>query len=644
MIYQPIYMYILPSLFYLLTFLSFYTFLKFKNLNVQKSFIYSYILSFISISTISKLILLFKIVTISKYLFFVFIIFEIIILIKFFKFLSQDTKKLKLFFGNAKNILLVFIASYLLIQSLILPPANFDSLAYHIQRNYLFINENTIYPFFNAHYGNQVFQALNSDLLFFFFAIFESNFFMNIFSIFSYLVIVVILFEILNVLNLKKDYIYTTLLMLLALSSITLSILSTKNDILIASFGLILIYLFYDYIKFNSKSSIVLFIISAIYAIGIKWNFAFFLFCVFPFFIFYIFKFKKFLEFFKISIILIPLILIIGPFEIIFFNLSHELGPIGPYDHVEGHTNPNGIIGLFSNLIRVTFSMFDITFPIHYFGFNFVNEYFNYSVNSLLQYLFDNTKLGISEQIKWLEYDYGYNLRPHSDYTGYSLVGFIISVLSFHYLLFGKNNILKVLSFLSFLNIIVLSYYLTWQPWILRYFMISMLINLIISTEYIKNIDIKNLKIINLFCLSIILFNVLTNVSQPLIKHSKTPSWLLAFTDREKYQSYSIPEMKKIKNFIKTVSPGKKVIIIVNREGSQTPYEILRTSKNNYFVFADKNLNRYIQKVYLKYELKIDAFKYDYILNISEENLQFENFNIIQNRNNSNFEIFKKIS
>ena len=279
-------MYILPSLFYLLTFLSFYTFLKFKNLNIQKSFIYSYILSFISISTISKLILLFKIVIISKYLFFIIIIFEIIILIKFFKFLGQDIIKLNLFFFNSKNILPIFIALYLLIQSLILPPANFDSLAYHIQRNYLFINENTIYPFFNAHYNNQIFQALNSDLLFFFFAIFESNFFMNIFSIFSYLVIIVILFEVLNVLNLKKDYIYTTLLMLLALSSLTLSMLSTKNDILIASFGLILIYLFYDYIKFNSKTSIVLFVISAIYGIGIKWNFAFFLLSAFPFFLF----------------------------------------------------------------------------------------------------------------------------------------------------------------------------------------------------------------------------------------------------------------------------------------------------------------------------------------------------------------------
>ena len=193
---------------------------------------------------------------------------------------------------------------------------------------------------------------------------------MNIFSIFSYLVIVVILFETLSVLNLK--YVATTLLMLLALSSLTLSMLSTKNDILIASFGLILIYLFYDYIKFNSKTSIVLFVVSAIYGIGIKWNFAFFLFCVFPFFIFYIFKFKKFLEFLKISIILIPLILLIGPFEIIFFNLSHELGPIGPYDHVEGHTNPNGIIGLFSNLIRVAFCMFVINFTIHYFCFNFL--------------------------------------------------------------------------------------------------------------------------------------------------------------------------------------------------------------------------------------------------------------------------------
>lgn len=637
-------MYLLPCLFYLLTFLSFYIFLRFKNLNIQKSFIYSYILSFISISTISKTILLLKIVTISKYLFFVIIIFEIIILIKFFKFLSLDVKKINLFFANSQNILLIFFAIYLLIQSLILPPANFDSLAYHIQRNYLFINENTIYPIFNAHYGNQVFQALNSDLLFFFYAIFKSNFFMNIFSIFSYLVILVILFETLKILNLKKDYVYTTLLMLLSLSSLSLSMLSTKNDILIASFGLILIYLFYDYIKFNSKSSIILFILSAIYAIGIKWSFAFFLFSILPFFIFYIFKFKKFLDVLKITIILVPLILIIGPFEIIFFNLSHGVGPLGPYDFVEGHKNPNGLIGLFSNLIRVTFSMFDITFPIHYFGFNLVNEFFNNSVNSSLQYFFGNTKLGISEQIKWLEYDYGYNLKPHSDYTGYSLVGFVISALNFHYLLFGKNNTLKILSFLSFLNIIVLCYNLTWQPWILRFFMISMLINLIISTEYIKKINISNLKIINLFCLTIILFNIFSNVPQPLIKHSDTPSWLSVFKDRQKYQSYAIPELKKINNFTNIIPSGKKIIIVVNREGSQTPYEILRTSKNNYFLFADKNLNKYFQKVYLKHELKIDKFKYDYILNISGEKLQFEDFKIIQNKNNDNFEIFKKIS
>ncbi len=644
MIYQPIYMFILPSLFYLLTFLSFYIILKFKNNNVQKSFIYSYIFSLISISTISKLILLFKIIGYSKYIFFVLIILEIIILIKFFKFFIQDLKKINIFFKDIKNIFFVALSIYFLIQSLILPPANFDSLAYHIQRNYLFINENTIYPFLNAHYGNQVFQALNSDLLFFFFAVFKSNFFMNIFSIFSFLVIVILVNEILKILKLKKEYIFTTFLMLLALSSISLSVLSTKNDILIASFGLILIYLFYDYIKYSSKTSVILFIISSIYAFGIKWNFVFFLFCIFPFFIYYILKFKKFNQFLKISIILIPLILIIGPFEIIFFNLTHGLGPIGPYDHVEGHTNPNSIAGLLSNLTRVTFSMFDVTFPIHYFGFNFLNEFLNNSVNSLLLFIFDNTKLGISEQIKWLEYDYGYNLRPHSDYTGYSLVGFIISFLSLHYILFGKNNYLRVLSFLSFLNILVLCFYLTWQPWILRYFMISMLINLIISTEYLKNINFKNLKIINLFCLVIILFNTFANVSQPLIKHSSTATWLSSFNDREKYQSYSIPDLEKIKNFTKKLPQDKDVIIIVNREGSQTPYEILRKSKNNYFVFTDKNLNRYIQKIYLNEDIKIDISNYDYILNISGEKVIFQNFNIIQNENENNFEILKKNS
>jgi len=635
-------MFIFPSLFYIFTFLSFYLIHRYKKLSQTKAFIYSYLFSLILITILSKLILITKIIYLSKFIFFAVMSVELIIVFKLFNFIRVDLKELSTFF-NIKNTFFIILFFYLLVQSLVLPPANFDSLAYHIQRNYLFINENTIYPIFNAHYGNQVFQALNSDLLFFFFAVFKSNVFMSIFSFFSFLTITVLLFKAKSVLNLKKEVIFTTFLMLLSLSSLILSSLSTKNDIMIASFGIILIYLFYDFIKFNSKSSLSLFIISTFYAFGIKWNFVFYLLSIFPFFIFYIHKYGRFFIFFKYSIIMLPLILMVGPFETIFFNLSHDMGPIGPYDHVEGHTNPDGLIGLASNLIRNFFLLFDITLPLHYFGLTSITNFFDHSLNFLLSNLFDNTKLGISEQIKWLEFDYAYNLKPHSDYTGYSLIGFAVTLLSFHYLIFGGNIYLRIFSFISISNIIIISYSLTWQPWILRYFMISLILNIIVSTEYIKKIRSNKLVFINSICILILIFNIFANISQPLIKHSQTPSWFKVFQNRDKYQSYAIPEMNKINNFLKKVSDNNKIVIVLNREGSQTPYEIMRKS-DNYYIFTDKNFNRYLSMVYFKSDLKINLLEFDYVLNITDEKLNLKDFKIIQESNTTNFEIFKKNS
>ena len=633
-------MFILPSLFYIFTFLSFYLIHRYKKLSQTKAFIYSYLFSLILITILSKLILITKIIYLSKFIFFAVMSVELIIIFKLFNFIRVDLKELSTFF-NIKNIFFIILFFYVLVQSLVLPPANFDSLAYHIQRNYLFINENTIYPIFNAHYGNQVFQALNSDLLFFFFAVFKSNVFMSIFSFFSFLTITVLLFKAQSVLNLKKEVIFTTFLMLLSLSSLILSSLSTKNDIMIASFGIILIYLFYDFIKFNSKSSLSLFIISTFYAFGIKWNFVFYLLSIFPFFIFYIHKYGKFFIFFKYSIVMLPLILIVGPFETIFFNLIHDIGPIGPYDHVEGHTNPDGLIGLASNLIRNFFLLFDITLPLHYFGLTSITNFFDHSLNFLLSNLFDNTKLGISEQIKWLEFDYAYNLKPHSDYTGYSLIGFAVTLLSFHYLIFGGNIYLRIFSFISISNIIIISYSLTWQPWILRYFMISLILNIIVSSEYIKKIRSNKLVFINSICILILIFNIFANISQPLIKHSQTPSWFKVFQNRDKYQSHAVPEMNKINNFLKKVSDNNKIVIVLNREGSQTPYEIMKKS-DNYYIFTDKNFNRYLSTVYFKSDLRINLLEFDYVLNITDEKLNLKDFKIIQESNTTNFEIFKK--
>tara|TARA_B100001057_G_scaffold314176_1_gene314308 strand:- start:769 stop:1734 length:966 start_codon:yes stop_codon:yes gene_type:complete len=319
-------------------------------------------------------------------------------------------------------------------------------------------------------------------------------------------------------------------------------------------------------------------------------------------------------------------------------NLLNGFGPTGPENHLIGHSNPDGLNGAISNYIRILTSLIDITFPIQYFGIDIINNTIDNLVNFLLQTFYNDNKLGIASNLKWLNFNSSYNLKPHSDYTGYSIVGLIITLYSIFYAFNGKNSKLKILSIISFLNIFFICYFFTWQPWILRFLMFSMIINLIIFSEYIKNVSYEKLKIINFFCILIFMFNIFNNIPQPLVKHSETPSWLNVFNDREKYQSLSIPELYKINNLVNLIPKNKKIILMMKNGGSQTPYEIMRKT-DNYYVFVDQELNRYFLKKYLNKEIKIDIKNYDFLINFTDEKM--EKFQIISDKDNKNFKILK---
>ena len=636
-------MFFIPCLFFLSLLGSYYTFLRFKKYTIDYSFVVAYVLTLVSITFSAKLILFLQLILFSKFILIFFLAISILILLNLRFIILKDLKILiNLINKNNFNIFFSLIFIYLLIQSILLPPSNFDGLAYHIQRNYIFLNEGTLYPLNNAHYANQVFLPLNSDLLFFFHAIFKSNFFMNIFSFFSYIVILILIKSFLILIKLEKKKIFSIFFIFLSFSSITLSLLSTKNDIIIATFGISIVFFIHSFIKDNLKLSLIMFFISVFYAIGIKWNLIFYLITLSPFILFYIIKSKKFFVSTKYFVILLPILLIISPLEIGYYNLINETGHIvGPVEFILGHTNPDGVNGLISNLFRIIISLIDITIPLHYFNINFISNSLNFITFNTLESFLGSSKLGVADSIKWLEFDYAYTLKPHSDYTGYSISGFIVSIYSFYYLAFGKNRYLKSFAFISILNVLILCYTLTWQPWFLRFLMLSMIINLMVFTEFIKNIKNRKLEYINILCLTIFLFNIIFNVSQPLFKHSNTPSWLNAFIDREAYQSYSIPDLNKINNAIRLIPDNKRIIIILEKGGSQTPYEILRKT-NSYYVFSNINLNNFFQQSYFDKKLKIEYQDFDFIINTTNQGMSFNNFLKVSNSDNNNFELFSK--
>ena len=179
---------IIPPLTIFLTFLSFYYF--FQSIDKQYNLIISFVLINIFYIFFKKIFLHLKIV--EYYYFFVILnIFLVLFyLITKKKIINND---IKFIFKNLrkykKSYLLYFFIGvflYIFVQSLVIPPTNFDSLAYNITRNYFFIQENNIYPNNNFNYYNGLIQPLNSDLLYFIFAYFRSDYFMNIYNLICY--------------------------------------------------------------------------------------------------------------------------------------------------------------------------------------------------------------------------------------------------------------------------------------------------------------------------------------------------------------------------------------------------------------------------------------------------------------------------
>lgn len=631
----------IPSLLFVTLFTSFFAYFRGKNFFITKALVLSHWTSFLIISLTSKFIILSKIIDYTKVIVFFYLISSIFAIFFYKKIIKTDIiAAYKLIVKNNYLKLFLIIFIYIFTQSIFLPPSNFDSLAYHIQRNYLFINEGTIYPIKNSYYENQVFQPLNSDLLFFFHAIFKSNIFMNVFSLNSLIIIISLIYFFLKYLKNNQKNINFILIIFFSFSSIILASTSTKNDIIILAIALSVIFIFQDYILRKKESSLIFFFIISFFGLGIKWNFIFFLFPFFIFGLYLIYKKKIFFQTLKILFYTFPILLFIGPFEILYLNFTETGNFFGIKDHFSGHTNPDGIKGFASNLIRNFFLLFDITLPIQYFSNDlFITKYNNF-LNHVLFLLFDDNKLGIAKNIKWLEFDYAYTLKPHIDYTGYSIFGFFVTVLSFFYIFKGKNILLKTFAFISSFYLFFICYFFTWQPWILRFFMITIVINLIVSSEYLNKVSKKNRKIISIMCAFILTFNVLANIPQPLIKHSKTPSWMNSMINRHQYQTYSIPDMIKIDRYLKMNFEKQNIIIVIDNVASQNPYEILRRSKNNYYKFVNYEFKDILSKQ--KTNIKIDNFTY--ILNLSNKKLKkINNYIEIVKKDNDHFQLLKKI-
>jgi hypothetical protein len=617
---------ITPLLFIILNYYFTFLLLNKKKIDLSDNLIVSFIISNCSIIIFNKIFLYFKIITFYKIIIFVLIILFIFFLWRNLILIKEiNYNIIKFYKGLKKNFYFFFVVIfffYCLIQSILLPPANFDSLAYHITRNFIFINEQSIYPSDNFTHQNQIIMPLNFDLLYFTHAMFSSDFFLNIFNFYSYFILSIATRRILIFLGVNKKIVLSYVFIFIGLSNILLSSLSTKNDLFLLVYLFISIYFLLSLNYKYQKRNFYFFFITLAYAIGIKWNFIFLALPISFIVIIYILKKKLFLNQFNTFVKLSPLLILILPIDSLTYNFIYSNSFTGTnYNESSSFLHIDGAKGMFANIIRYIITSIDITLPINRIGFNFFENSFD-QINAFLQNLiFHKNDLGINSNFKdSLKYSYEYSLRPHSDYTWYGLLGFIffISPIVFYK---HKSVAYLCLNFVALFYLLCISYFISWFPWNGRHLMPYIGLGFLLTSRFKIFSSKKIIYICKIYTVLLISFNILTNIPQPIIKHSRTDSWLSAVNERESYKIFSIPEIFEVKELKKFLNDSNKVIVIYEREldSDQNVYEILKDYKGNYFKFITIEMKNHSLK---KEEISLKEIKnFKYLINITTKQL-----------------------
>jgi hypothetical protein len=490
-------------------------------------------------------------------------------------------------------------------------------------------------------------MPLNSDLQFLTHVSFNSDYFMNIFNFYGFFIMGIIFYKILIILNIKKNNIEISLFLFLSLSNIYLSQFNTKNDLQLLIYFLMILYFLFEIIK-NNKDYITFIILAIAFVSGIKWTAIFFLIPVIIVLFLTFYKKNTLVLFLNNCFIYSPIIFLILPIEIIYFNINYFNSMTGDAGYVGSLIlNSDGIKGMLANLLRYFTSSIDLTLPLHKLSLKFITDSFD-NINNYLQNLFFGEKsLGIATILKdTVFFDYSYTLRPHSDFTFFGILGFLLFICPF---LFYKaqDNYQKILCFIAIFFILSISYTISWFPWNARYISIFFAVGALLFASFAGYYINKFKKIFKIYICALVSFNLLMHIPQPLIKHSQTESWINTIYNRENFKRFAIPEIAKVKELKKYIRNGEPIIVMMeNNEElarldgpAQSNYQILRDFNDSYIRFVNTNFQSLSQNKNTTLR-KEEIQKYFYIVNFSNKNLDNVGYRCINCRNKNEYKIY----
>jgi hypothetical protein len=644
-----------PSTFIALSYIVFFIQCR-KKYSTGDSAIFGYLLGSIFLIIVNKFFLYLKIIFLYKYFLFLVIIFYFYIIFKNKFLIKSDFLQLKKVIFKYKNKylchFLIFVFLYSLIQSIFVPPTNFDSLMYNITRNYFFSMENSIYPVDNTLSQNSLIMPFNSDLQFLTHAIFNSDYFMNVPNFFGLAVSSVVFFKILKILKIEKEISFLVCLLFLSSSNVFLGQFNTKNDLQVSIYFLMILYFLFQIMKGN-KNYIPFGFLSIAFVSGIKWTTIFFLVPVLPIYAWAFYKNNFISISLKSFALLFPALVLILPIDIAYFNFVNTGTITGATETEVGNLflHNDGFAGMLANLIRYFIMSIDLTFPTQKLGLEIINSSFDKANNYFQLLFFSDNALGIADFIKdSVFFNYEYVVRPHSDFAFFGIFGVVFFVTPIVKIFYTNNNYEKILCFLAIFFITSLSYKISWFPWNARYVAPYFIIGCLLLATFKNNVLLKNKSYLKFYIMCLTMFNLFAHIPQPLFQHSLTESWLNVFHDRENFKRFAIPEIKQVKQLKRYIDDGDNFIVMMNNNNAmrrfdgpfQSNYQILREFNKSYIKFVDERF-RSFQLNNSKHESLSpeDIGKYKFLINFSKRKLENENmFILISKKNKKEYEVY----
>lgn len=409
--------------------------------------------------------------------------------------------------------------------SFIMPVTSGDAKTYHVARSYFFLTQGSLNHFVITDM-RALCLPINSELIYtWIIAFLKKDVFFGYVSFVGYLISIISLFNIAGLMKFSYKRRLWMIFILSSFSSVIVQASSTETDIIIAGLILSSIYMFWSGVKSGKNIPIYMAALAYALAIGTKTPAIILIPGVGLFMLFLCKHYKNFKPLFWFLGFGVLNFLIFSSYNYILNYIDY--GNIsGPDSFMVGHKNYDGIKGMFANIIKYFFMMFDFT------GFKWADYAKDYLLdvrNSILTLIGHEV---LVDGIYTTDSHFQRSLIEHL--MGAGILGFIVYlpclVWSFIKckLSFKNVNVRFLAGFASIfvVSILVISYLLVYMTYSVRFVMSFMVVSSpILAYSYLsKKNPLKYVIVLfSIYYLAFVSTNIwarpLTKISKILIKH-----------------------------------------------------------------------------------------------------------------------------